>query len=108
MNCNQHKHWNSLATLEHAGLFEYPGLAQLAYIPATSITARIAVAMKAQQSLLVRFLVRRPFRTHHVCTLQIDQNLLRTNGRWTIQFRAKEIGAERVYRRPNIYETLFP
>jgi hypothetical protein len=108
MNCDLHKHWNSLATLERVSLSEYPGLAQLACIPPTSIAGRIAVAMKAQQSLILRLLVRRPLHTRHVCALQIDHNLLRTNGRWTIQFRAEEMKAERVHRRPNTYEILFP
>jgi len=52
--------------------------------------------------------VRRPFRTRHVCGLQIDYNLLRTNGRWTIQFRAEEMKAESVHGRSSTYETLFP
>lgn len=108
MNCNPRKRWNSLTSLEQAGVSEYPGLARLGYIPATSIAARIALAMKAQQSLIIRFLVRRPFRTRHVCGLHIDQNLLRTHGRWMIQFHAEEMRAERLHRRPSTYETLFP
>ncbi len=108
MNCNPRKRWNSLTSLEQVGLSEYPGLARLGYIPATSIAARIALAMKAQQSLIIRLLVRRPFRTRHVCGLQIDQNLLCAHGRWMIQFRLEEMRAERVHRRRNTYETLFP
>ncbi|CAG1010547.1 hypothetical protein ANRL4_04212 [Anaerolineae bacterium] len=108
MNCDTHTRWNSLVALEQAGVFEYPGLAQLAGIPATSIAGRSAVAMKAQQSLIIRLLLRRPLYAYHVCDMQLDRNLRRENGRWTIQFRAKEIGPERVHRRTSAYRTLFP
>lgn len=108
MNCDTHKHWNSLVALEQAGVSEYPGLAQLAGIPPTSIAGRSAVAMNAQQSLIIRLLVRRPLYAHYVCDMQLDRNLWRENERWTIQFRAKEIGAERVYRRSSAYRALFP
>jgi hypothetical protein len=86
-----HKRWNSLAAIEQAGLSEYPGLAQLAFIPATAIDERIAVAMKAQQSLMIRLLVRRPLPTRRVCNMQIGRNLRCANGRWMIQFRAGEL-----------------
>jgi hypothetical protein len=85
------KHWSSLSTIEQVGLSEYPGLAQLAYTPATAIDERIAVAIKAQQSLIIRLLVRRPLPTRRICNMQIDRNLWCANGRWMIQFRAGEL-----------------
>ena len=101
------KHWNSLTAIERAGRYEYPGLARLAYIPATAIDARIAVAMKAQQSLVIRLLVRRPLPTRLLCDMQIDRNLRCANGRWTIQFRAGELNA--ITRQPaSRYRMHFP
>ncbi len=87
------KHWNSLAAIERVGMSEYPGLAQLAYIPATAIDKRIAVAIKAQHSLIIRLLARRPLTARCVCDMQIGRNLWCGNGRWTIQFRAGELNA---------------
>ncbi len=90
MNRDMHKAGHSLAIIEQVGLSEYPGLAALAYIPPTSINARIAVALKAQRSLIIRFLVRRPLRSRDVCNMKIDRNLRCANGRWTIEFCAEE------------------
>lgn len=87
------KNWMSLSTIEKAGLSEYPGLAQLAYIPATAIDKRSAVATKAQQSLIIRLLVRRPLPARCVCNMQLDRNLWCANGRWMIHFRAGELNA---------------
>ena len=101
------KHWNSLTAIERAGLCEYPGLAQLAYIPAKTIDKRIVVALKAQQSLILRLLVRRPLPTRHLCNMQIDHNLRCANGRWMIQFRAGELNAS-VHQSTRGYRVSFP
>jgi hypothetical protein len=101
------KHWNSLTAIERAGRYEYPGLARLAYIPATAIDARIAVAMKAQQSLVIRLLVRRPLPTRRICNMQIGRNLRCANGRWMIQFRAGELNAT-TCQPASSYRMLFP
>ncbi len=70
MNYDPPKHLNLLTTLDEAGQSEYPGLVALAYFPVTSVEERMAVAMKAYQSLVIRLLVRRPLRTRHVCDVQ--------------------------------------
>ncbi|CAG1014946.1 hypothetical protein ANRL4_05356 [Anaerolineae bacterium] len=101
------KHWNSLTAIERAGLFEYPGLAQLAYIPATAIDKRIVVAIKAQHSLLIRLLARRPLPARCVCDMQLDRNLRCANGRWMIQFRAGELNAT-TCQPASSYRMLFP
>ena len=99
--------WNSLSAIEQAGLSEYPGLAQLAYIPAASIGKRNAVAVKAQQSLIIRLLVRRPLPARCVCNMQLDRNLWGANGRWMIHFRAGEPNA--MMRQPaSSYRVPFP
>lgn len=108
MNRAPRKHWNSLATIEQAGLSEYPGLAQLAYIPATSVDARIAVALKAQRSLIIRLLVRRPLRSRNVCDMKIDHNLRHKNNRWMIEFRIDELNVGRDCGQPSVYRMLFP
>jgi len=98
----------SLAAIEQAGLSEYPGLAALAYIPPTSINARIAVALKAQRSLIIRLLVRRPLRSLNVCDMKIDRNLRCANGRWTIEFRAEGRALSQFRGRPGVYQMPFP
>jgi hypothetical protein len=65
MNCDPPKHFNLLTTLEEAGQSEYPDLAPLAYVPATPVEERMAIAMKACQNLVIRLLVWCPFRTRH-------------------------------------------
>ena len=107
MNRDTRKVGYSLATIEQAGLSEYPGLAALAYIPLTS-HARIVVALKAQRSLIIRLLVRRPLRNRDVCDMKIDRNLRCANGRWTIEFRAEERVLGQVHGQPDVYRVSFP
>ncbi len=108
MNRDTRKAGYSLATIEQAGLSEYPGLAALAYIPATSISARIPVALKAQRSLIIRLLVRRPLRSRNICDMKIDRNLRCANGRWTIEFRVEERALDQVRGQPDVYRVSFP
>ncbi len=108
MNYDPPKHLNLLTTLDEAGQSEYPGLVALAYFPVTSVEERMAVAMKAYQSLVIRLLVRRPLRTRNGCDRQIDGNLCCESGHWTIQFRAEEMEKERAHRRPRVYRVIFP
>lgn len=103
-----HKNLCSLSTIEKVGLAEYPHLAPLAYVPATAIDKRIALAAKAQQSLIIRLLVRRPLPVHYICQMQLDHNLRCANGRWMIQFRADEMRLGRVNNRPLFYRMTFP
>ena len=97
----------SLSTVERAGLSEYPGLAQLAYVPATAIDKRIALAAKAQQSIIVRLLARRPLPVYDICRMQIDRNLRCLNERWVIQSRAGELNAT-VHQSTRSYRISFP
>jgi hypothetical protein len=88
-----HKKLISLSAIEKVGIAEYPRLAQLAYVPAAAIDKRIALAAKAQLSLLIRLLTRRPLLVHYICHMQLDRNLRCLNERWVIQFRAGEMNA---------------
>ena len=108
MNRDMRKAGHSLASIEQAGLSEYPGLAALAYIPPISINARIAVALKAQRSLIIRLLVRRPLSSRDVCEMKIDRNLRCANERWTIEFRAEERAWSQVCGQPDVYRMSFP
>lgn len=100
--------WLSLASIEQAGLSEYPGLAALAYHPVTAVEARIVDALKAQRSLIIRLLVRRPLSSRDVCDMKIDRNLRCANGRWTIEFHAEERAWRQIRGQPDVYRMSFP
>jgi hypothetical protein len=100
--------WPSLASIEQAGLSEYPGLAAFAYHPVTAVEARIVDALKAQRSLIIRLVVRRPLRGQDLCALKIHQDLRCDNGRWTMEFRTAERAWSHVRGQPDIYRLSFP
>ncbi len=99
--------WPSLARIEQAGLSEYPGLAALAYHPVTAVEARIIDALKAQRSLIIRLVVRRPLRGQDLCALKIHQDLWCDNGRWTMEFRTAERESGQLRRPADIYRVVF-
>jgi hypothetical protein len=100
--------WPSLASIEQVGLSEYPGLAALAYHPVTAVDARIVDVLKAQRSLIIRLVVRRPLRGQDLCALKIHENLRCDNGRWTMEFRTAERAWSQVCGQPDVYRMSFP
>ena len=100
--------WLSLASIEQAGLSEYPGLAALAYHPVTAVGARIVDALKAQRSLIIRLVVRRPLSSRDVCEMKIDHNLRCANGRWTIEFRTTALELGQLRGQSDVYRMSFP
>lgn len=100
--------WNSLSTIEQIGMLEYPGLAELAYVPASSIYQRAMIAVRAQRSLILRLLVRRPLRCRNICEMKLEHNLRYENGRWMIEFRGDELKVGRVRGCINVYRIQFP
>lgn len=100
--------WNSLAVIEQIGLSEYPGLAELAHVPATSTNQRIMIAIRAQRSLIIRLMVRRPLRSRNIREMKLHHNLRYENGRWLIEFRGDELKVGRVHGRVNLYRIPFP
>lgn len=100
--------WNSLSVIEQAGMLEYPGIAELAYVPANATYQRMMIAVRAQRSLFIRLLVRRPFRNRNIREMKINRNLRYENGRWLIEFRGDELKVGRVHGQVNFYRILFP
>ena len=108
MKRNTRTTWPSLASIEQAGLSERPGLAALAYHPVTAIDARTIDALKAQRSLIIRLVVRRPLRSQDLCALKLHQNLWCANGRWTIEFRTAEREWGQLRAQADVYQLSFP
>jgi len=100
--------WNSLSAIDQVGMMEYPGITELAYVPPTSDYQRSMIAIRAQRSLLIRLLVRRPFRNRNIREMKINRNLRYENGHWLIEFRGDELKVGRVHGRMNFYRILFP
>lgn len=100
--------WNSLSIIEQIGMSEYPGLAELAYVPASSSYQRAMIAVRAQRSLIIRLLVRRPLRCRNICEMKLERNLRYENGRWMIEFRGDELKVGRVRGCVNVYRIQFP
>lgn len=73
-----------LAIIEHIGLAEYPGLSALAYTPPTQPGLRAALARRAQRSLLLRLLARRPWRGRDLCQLRLAHTPQCEAGVWQL------------------------
>ncbi len=98
--------WNSLATIERIGLAEYPGTGALAQ--ASTDRERLLLALRAQRSLILRLLVRRPLRSRNIRELKVDRNLFNSNGQWIVEFRGEELKVARLQGQQNIYRVSFP
>jgi hypothetical protein len=108
MNHTARKYWASLATIERVGLFEYPGLASLAYIPPTLVDQRITLAFRAQQSLLLRLLVRYPLRSRYLSALRIDNELRQDDLQWLIELHEQDLSVNPERQQPRNYSLPFP
>ena len=100
--------WNSLSAIDQVGMMEYAGITELTNVPSTSVYQRSMISMWAQRSLLIRPLVRRPFRNRNIREMRINRNLRHENGHWLIEFRGNELKVGRVHGRINFYRILFP
>ncbi len=97
-----------LAIIEEIGLAEYLGLAALAYTPTTQPGLWAAVARRAQRSLLLRLLVRRPLRSRDLCQLQIGHTLQYEAGVWQMTLPAEGGGARQSVGRQAADRISFP
>lgn len=85
-------HVSLLLLTEQIGLAEYPGLSALAYTPPSQPSLRAAIAFRAQRSLLLRLLARRPWHARELCQLQIGHTLFCEAGGWYLAASAAESG----------------
>lgn len=77
-------HLPVLTPLEHIGLAEYPGLSALAYTPPTQPSLRATLALRAQRSLLLRLLARRPWRARELCQLRLGDTRQSAASAWPL------------------------
>ena len=69
----------------------------------------LTLSSKAQLSLILRLLVRIPFRQRCIREMRLDHNLLRrSDGRWTIRFRGEELKIAERGGKPNTFNLNFP
>jgi hypothetical protein len=97
---------NSLSTLEQIGMAERPAVAALSQ--ATTDHAKRVLATRAQRSLIIRLLVRRPLRSRNMREMKLDRNLIKEDGCWVLEFQGEELKVGRLRGRQNVYRILFP
>lgn len=97
---------NTLTTIDEVGATEKPAVADLA--GTTVRFAQIRLALRAQRSLILRLLVRRPLRSRNIREMKLDRNLLKENGQWWIEFQGDELKVGEIHGRLNIYRQPFP
>ncbi len=97
---------NTLTAVDEVGIREKPAVADLKSI--SRRFAQIRLALRAQRSLILRLLVRRPLRSRNIREMKLDHNLLKENGQWWIEFQGDELKVGEIRGRLNIYRQLFP
>jgi hypothetical protein len=104
--------WLSLPELESIGLSRYPlnarRLQELRWqrIQATTWTR---TALWVQHSLMLRFLIRIPFRQRNLREMRLGHNLLHLpNGTWQVRYRGEELKIGRRNGRENHLSYAFP
>lgn len=97
-----------LAIIEQIGLSEYPGLLALAYTPPTQPSLRAAIAHRAQRSLLLRLLARRPWHGRDLCQLRLGHTLQCETGVWQLTMPMRDGGSSRGVGLPPSDRLLFP
>ena len=97
---------NTLDAIDEVGLAEKPAVTDLDN--ALQRFAQIRLALRAQRSLILRLLVRRPLRSRNIREMRLERNLLKENGEWWIEFQGEELKVGEVRGRINIYRQPFP
>jgi integrase len=101
--------WVSLSEIERAGISWYPfNSVRASEIRRPSPASQRFYASWAQRSLLLRLLVRIPFRQRNIREMQLEKNLLKEEGRWVIKFKGTELKVARRRGRPNEVKYDFP
>jgi len=97
---------NTLTAIDEVGAIEKPAVVDLERTPQRF--GRIRLALRAQRSLIVRLLVRRPLRSRNIREMKLNHNLLKENGQWWIEFQGDELKVGEIHGRLNIYRQPFP
>jgi hypothetical protein len=98
--------WVTLIDLEKIGLLEWPTRQELKQ--AQTAYEKKFLAFRAQHSLFIRLLVRRPLRSRNIREMTLGKNLYQSDGQWLLEFQGEELKVGKHGHRMNVYKVKFP